>query len=145
MKTYKVASPLRVKQSEKKDFILNLNNYRNTHYRSLNTTKINYKALMKAQIEKLPEFNEIIIHYTIYPASKRRTDIGNVVSVHKKYFEDALVEFGRIPDDDYTHILFNSESFGSVDKENPRVEITITPIEGEECFEFRVEKYDTIN
>jgi len=128
MKEYKVISPLRVKQSEKKDFILNLNNYRNTHYRSLNTTKINYKAVMKEQIEGLPEFEVITVHYTIYPASRRRTDLGNVVSVHKKYFEDALVEFGRIPDDDYTHIIFNSESFGNVDKENPRVVITISEV-----------------
>jgi len=128
MVKYEVISPLRVVQSAKKDFILNLNNYRNTHYRSLNTTKINYKAVMKEQIEKLPKFEVITVHYTIYPASRRRTDLGNVVSVHKKYFEDALVEFGRIPDDDYEHIIFNSESFGNVDKENPRVVITISKV-----------------
>jgi len=119
---------LRVPQSQKKDFILNLNNYRNTHFRSLNTTKINYKLAVEPQIRELPTFDQIKVHYTVYPASKRRTDLGNVVSVHKKYFEDALVEFGKIPDDDYTHIVFNSESFGEVDRENPRVEIEIREV-----------------
>lgn len=123
-------SPLRVPQSQVKDFILNLNNYRNTHYRSLNTTKINYKRLMEDQIKDLPNYDVITVHYTVYPKSKRKFDIGNVVSVHKKYFEDALVEFGKIEDDDYTHIIFNSESFGEVDKENPRVEIKIHEVKG---------------
>jgi len=125
-----VISPLRVVQSAKKDFILNLNNYRNTHYRSLNTTKINYKRVMEDQINELPKYDQVEVHYTVFPKSKRRFDIGNVASVHKKYFEDALVEFGKIDDDDYTHIVFNSESFGGVDKENPRVEIKITEVGG---------------
>jgi len=124
-----IISPLRVPQTQKKDFILNLNNYRNTHFRSLNTTKINYKKAVESQIKELPNYTKIVVHYTIFPASHRRTDLGNVVSVHKKYFEDALVEFGKIEDDDYNHIIFNSESFGEVDKENPRVEIRITPVE----------------
>ncbi len=111
-------------------FHINLNNYRNTHFRSLNTTKINYKKAMEEQIRELPTFTKIKVHYTIYPASRRRTDLGNVVSVHKKYFEDALVEFGKIEDDDYYHITYNSESFGGVDKDNPRVEIKITPVKG---------------
>ena len=123
-------SPLRVPQSQVKDFILNLNNYRNTHYRSLNTTKINYKRLMEDQIKDLPNYDVITVHYTVYPKSKRKFDIGNVVSVHKMYFEDALVEFGKIEDDEYTHIIFNSESFGEVDKENPRVEIKIHEVKG---------------
>ena len=123
-----IISPLRVPQTAKKDFILNLNNYRNTHYRSLNTTKINYKKAIEPQVKELPNYTRIKVHYTIYPASHRRTDLGNVVSVHKKYFEDSLVEFGKIEDDDYNHIIFNSESFGEVDKENPRVEIRITEV-----------------
>ena len=127
--TVLIISPLRVPQTQKKDFILNLNNYRNTHFRSLNTTKINYKLAVESQIRELPTLTKIKVHYTIFPASRRRTDLGNVVSVHKKYFEDSLVEFGKIEDDDYTHIIFNSESFGEVDRDNPRVEIRITEVE----------------
>ena len=130
-----IISPLRVPQTQKKDFILNLNNYRNTHYRSLNTTKINYKKLIQPQVEELPNYTKIVVHYTIFPASRRRTDLGNVVSVHKKYFEDSLVEFGKIEDDDYNHIIFNSESFGEVDKDNPRVEIRITQVEEDDTID----------
>lgn len=87
---------------------------------------------MEDQIRELPVYKTVKIHYTIFPKSRRRTDLGNVVSVHKKYFEDSLVEFGKIPDDDYTHIIYNSESFGGVDKDNPRVEITIIPVKDKE-------------
>lgn len=124
-----VISPLRVPLTKKKDFILNLNNYRNTHFRSLNASKITYKKTVESQIKELPNFTKIKVHYTLFPASHRRTDLGNPVSIHKKYFEDALVEFGKIEDDDYFHITYNSESFGGVDKDNPRVEIEIYPIE----------------
>jgi hypothetical protein len=83
---------------------------------------------MAEQILKLPKMEKIQVSYTLYPGTKRRTDTGNVVSVHKKFFEDALVELGIIPDDDYLHIVKSEESFGEVDKEFPRVEILITQL-----------------
>ena len=126
-------SPLKVwrgntkPRTAKQWFILNLNNYRNAHYLVLNRTKINYKATMANQISLLPKIvGPITIHYEIFAKTKRVLDIDNVVSVHKKYFQDALVELGRIEDDDFNYIVGSSESYGGVDKENPRVEITIT-------------------
>jgi hypothetical protein len=119
-------SPLSVYASSKKDFSINLNEYRNSHYQILNKAKINYKAVMHQQIMKLPKMDKIKIHYTIYPETKRLCDIGNIVSITKKFFEDALVEFKRIPDDNYNHVIGSSESFGCVDKDNPRVVILIT-------------------
>jgi len=92
---------------------------------TLNTVKVKYKEIMKEQIEQLPVFNKIIIHYKLFPKNKRLFDIGNVTSIHKKFFEDALVEFGRITDDNYLFVVGSTESFGGVDKDNPRVEITI--------------------
>ena len=123
-----IVSPLKVPVS-KKFFILNLNNYRNAHYIVLNKAKINYKSLISNQVKKLPKFEKIEIHYVLYPGTKRRTDIGNVISIHKKFFEDALTEFGIIKDDDYKHIVRSSEEFGAVDKNNGRVEIFIKDIE----------------
>lgn len=120
-----IISPLRILKTKDKYFILNLNNFRNTHYQTLNKAKINYKAVMYDQIIKLPCYERVTIDYKLYPKSKRRTDIGNVISIHQKFFEDALVELGRIEDDDYTHIISSTQSFGEVDKYNPRVEITI--------------------
>ena len=128
-----LSSPLKVWRGKTKPrkakqwFILNLNNFRNAHYLVLNRTKINYKAAMANQIQLLPVITcPVTIHYTVYPKTKRSFDIDNVVSIHKKYFQDALVEMGRIEDDDFTRIVGSSESYGGVDKDNPRVEITIT-------------------
>jgi len=128
-----LSSPLKVWRGKTKPrkakqwFILNLNNYRNAHYLVLNRTKINYKAAMANQIQLLPVMDyPITIHYTIYAKTRRKLDIDNVVSIHKKYFQDALVEMERIEDDDFDWIVGSSESYGGVDKENPRVEIHIT-------------------
>ena len=118
-------SPLSVQTARQTEFILNINNYRNTHYHTLNKAKINYKAVMAEQILKLPKMEKVWLHYTLYPKTKRRTDISNVLSIHDKFFCDALVEFGIIPDDNYHYIDQVIYEFGSVDPENPRVEIEL--------------------
>lgn len=129
VRAMKLISPLKVKQSKEKMFILNLNNYRNAHYMTLNKVKINYKEAMREQIQQLPVYNKVMIHYELYPKTRRITDIGNVVSIHKKFFEDALVELGRIPNDSFDHVIGSSESFGCVDGTDPRVEIYITEVD----------------
>ena len=127
--TWALDSPLKVPVSKNKSFILNLNNYRNAHYQTLNKAKINYKAHMWEQIDGLPVFEAVMITYRLYPGTRRRTDIGNVTSIHQKFFEDALVELGKIKDDDYFHILGSESEFVEIDKENPRVEIWIDEYE----------------
>jgi len=122
-----IESPLRV-PAGKNDFILNLNNYRNEHYQTLNKAKIAYKQLIHNQVAKLPKMNKIIVQYTLHPKTRHLTDIGNVIAIHKKFFEDALVEAGKLPDDNYQHLLSSSERFGAVDKDNPRVVINITDL-----------------
>ncbi len=118
-------SPLFVQYTSVKKFYLNLNAYRNANYHVLNTVKKNYKAIMSEQILKLDKMDKIEIRYVLYPKTKRLVDIDNVISIHKKFFQDALVELGKLPDDNYLHIIGSSESFGDVDKSNPRVEIII--------------------
>lgn len=121
----KLVSPLRVMKNKKKDWILNLNNYRNTHHYTLNTTKVNYKREMEAQLSGLVLTTPICITYILYPKTHRKTDLGNVLSIHQKYFEDALTEYGCIPDDTYEHIPLVMFEMGEVDPEEPRVEIVI--------------------
>ena len=120
-----IISPLSVSISKKKKFIMNLNNYRNAHYQALNNAKIAYKAALADQIANMRRMVMVRIHYTLYPKTRRLTDIGNVISIHKKFFEDAMVEFGKLEDDNYKFITSSSESFGEVDKSNPRVEIEV--------------------
>ena len=94
---YRFSSPLQIFVGKRK-FILNLNNYRNTHYRVLNNAKVTYKMYMKKQIEKLPRLQPPIqITYTVFKGDKRNCDIGNICSVHQKFFEDALVPSITLP------------------------------------------------
>jgi hypothetical protein len=129
-----IISPLRVPVSAKKDFILNLNNYRNTHFRVLAKAKRVYTEMMlTGQLVGLQGFLQAEMFYRLYPKTRRRTDIGNVCSVHQKFFEDAMVKAHMIPDDDYKHILQNTQlPVLEVDKFDPRVEILIRPIEVKE-------------
>lgn len=121
----KFISPLKILKSKLKYFILNLNQYRNTHYRILNTCKINYKKYMESQIKKAPKFNRVLCLYKVYFGSKRSWDVGNVCSVHEKFFEDALVELGKLPDDNNHYIPLVIYLGCGIDKDNPRVEIEV--------------------
>lgn len=119
-------SPIAIPVSKRKKFILNLNNYRSGHYRVLNKAKIEYKEFMKEQILRhKKKLHKICIIYTVYQPSRRRFDVGNVCSVHQKFFEDALVELGRLEDDKYNYIPMSVFCFGGVDPDNPRVDIEV--------------------
>lgn len=122
---YRFSSPLQIFVGKRK-FILNLNNYRNTHYRVLNNAKVTYKMYMKKQIEKLPRLQPPIqITYTVFKGDKRNCDIGNICSIHQKFFEDALVELGKLPDDNHNMIKRSIFEWGGIDKLNPCVMIMI--------------------
>ncbi|MGL4252886.1 MAG: hypothetical protein ACRCR2_02335 [Fusobacteriaceae bacterium] len=120
-----IKSPLFIQVNPKTKFILNLNNYRNAHYHTLNKAKILYKEHMKEQILKLPKLNAVRLVYIMYPGSKRSTDTGNVCSIHQKFFEDALTELGILTDDNYKIVQKSEFEFGSVCKELPRVDIYV--------------------
>jgi hypothetical protein len=121
----KFISPLKVLATKVRHFILNLNQYRNTHYRVLNNCKINYKEVMKAQINHSPKFKKVLCLYKVYAPSRRSFDLGNVCSVHEKFFEDAFVELGKLPDDNIDYIPLVIYLGCGIDKERPRVEIEV--------------------
>lgn len=127
----KLMSPLKILCSKVRSWILNLNSYRNTHYRVLNTCKINYKKYMERQIKKLPYMDKIACIYTAYNGTKRSFDLGNVCAVHEKFFEDAMVELGKLPDDNINHIPLVIYMYGGLDKDKPRVEIDILELNKE--------------
>lgn len=106
---------------------LNLNWYTSVHYRTRGSAKKKFTNMMREQIEGHdPIKGEIKISYTYY-AKRNGTDLDNFIGVVKKFFQDAIVELGLIPDDNVTVIVQNSERYGGVDKDNPRVEAVITP------------------
>lgn len=123
----RLESPLAVRVNSKRQFILNLNNYRNAYFRTLNTAKIAYKKFMEEQIlsEIYKPLDKIAIQYKVFKGDRRRFDIGNVTSIHQKFFEDAIVELGKLPDDRHENLPLTFNTFGGISTDRPRVEITI--------------------
>lgn len=129
MEAIRLYSPLDIIIYGKRKFILNLNQYRNLHYRVLNTAKIKYKEYMKEQIEKIPTLDKpICILYTVRKGDKRSYDVSNICCIHDKFFEDALVELGKLKDDNKKFVPMVVYLEGYMDRERPRVDIEIYPI-----------------
>jgi len=132
MKTIKFNTPFavylpRVKSKDKR-IAMNLNTYRNLHFLVNNQAKKVYKDLMKEQLENLEIETPVEITYQVFKPSKRSLDKMNVVSIASKFFLDAVTEYGCWEDDNddnvKTEIILPTE----LDKDNPRVEITIKTI-----------------
>jgi hypothetical protein len=107
---------------------INLNWYRNAHRGESNEVKKLYKALLAEQIAKCDNLPEpCMIAYLFYPGSRRKIDLGNVIAITDKFFLDALVESGKLSDDNCKVIPCYKAEFMAVDKENPRIEAHIMP------------------
>lgn len=93
-----------------KRFALNLNVYRNAHYQVLNKAKIIFKNQLLAQYPEIKRIKarRVQIEYYIEKCDNRKFDIMNVISIVDKFFLDALVEFGCIPDDNYNHVIYKA-------------------------------------
>jgi len=127
--------PLTVPVTKRKKFSLNLNNYRNTHFQTLNKAKKIYRDLVwdayiianRRGVTLQPPFR---LTYTVYPKTKRRCDVANIATVVDKFACDALVELRLMDDDDYLHVPIVVYQIGKVDKEHPRCELTIESLCG---------------
>jgi len=83
---------------------------------------------MTKQIKKSKKFKKVLCLYRVYAGSKRSFDLGNICSVHEKFFEDAFVELGKLPDDNINYIPLVIYLGCGIDKDNPRVEIDVMEI-----------------
>lgn len=134
---YTIQSPLRIvigktKAGKLREFNLNLNAYRNAYFRTLNESKRKYKTFIVDQLQDKPKYNRVAIIYQVFKGDARRYDIGNIISIHQKYFEDAMVECGKLPDDKASNIPMVLYTDGGIDRDNPRVQITVFNIEQKE-------------
>ena len=130
-----VELPLRVPVSKKQDFILNLNIYRNAHPMVLNKAKIVFADMVRGKIKHIPWMPRCELIFTLFPGDARLVDTSNVCSIQDKFFNDMFVEAGKLDDDNYTIVLSSRYNFGGIDRLNPRVEVTIIPIEKEEIMQ----------
>ena len=124
---YEIIAPLRVKVG-KKYVALSLNVYRNLHFHLLNQAKIEFQIQVQQQIFALPQMDKVKIHYEFFYVDKRVHDLNNSMAVISKFFEDSLVLAKIIPDDNYLFITGSSNSWGGIDKLNPRCLIQITEV-----------------
>ena len=123
----KIDLPLEVYYSKKKKFILNLNNYRNAHYRVLSISKSLYSDNLVPRLKDFDRFTEpVSLTYTYYARSKRRLDISNPCSIIDKFTCDALVKAEILEDDSFKQIKEVVYKFGGVEKDNPRCELVIS-------------------
>ena len=123
----KIDLPLEVHYSKKKKFILNLNNYRNAHYRVLSISKSLYSDNLVPRLKDFDRFTEpVSLTYTYYARSNRRLDISNPCSIIDKFACDALVKAEILEDDSFKQIKEVVYKFGGVEKDNPRCELVIS-------------------
>jgi len=127
---YSLIAPTRIvlprKTKADKVIPINLNWYRNAHYQVSNQAKKIYKQSMTNQIMPLPMFGSISISMTYFSKTKQKSDIDNWCSVNNKFFQDALVELGKLEEDNYLYVPKVSYSYGGLDpRKQGYIEITI--------------------
>ena len=123
----KIDLPLFVFVSKVRKKWLTLNSYRNWHYKVSN----NCKKKFKEDIKHLLDFRldgKVKIDYEYYAPDKRKRDLMNVISVIDKFFQDAMVESGCIEADDISIVVEVNSKYMGIDRERPRLEVTIKKI-----------------
>lgn len=106
-------------------FWINMNQYRNAHFRTLDKAKKVFKEQVREQILALPYLDKIAVSYTYFPGKGITADTNNVCAIADKFFLDALVELSRIKNDTRAFVLGTQMLPGPKDITNPRVEARI--------------------
>lgn len=107
-----------------KNYWLTMNNYRNW----MGIVSNNVKQAFKDTVDTstlVPVVPPVQLIYTFHYPNLSHRDIGNSLAVVSKFTEDTLVSAGIIPDDNYTIVPSIIGEFGSIDRNNPRCEVTI--------------------
>ena len=122
------------KTMKDKRFSLNQNIFRNKTFIEMNNAKKIYKDIVSEAVRETGiddlriRDTKVRVTYTLFPQSRRRTDLSNVLSAVQKFTDDSLVELGILEDDDYKIISEVVYKFGKVDKEHPRAELVVEKI-----------------
>lgn len=114
------------KRSKAKRIYLSLNVYRNLHHTSSNAAKHAYKRIVWDQLDAMDTYpipTPCKVTVTLYAPDKRDRDLGNFGAIAQKFVDDAVVEYGLLPDDSVKYIKECSYLWGGVDTANPRFEV----------------------
>lgn len=129
--TYVVSLPLYITTGirKKTKYSINLNAYKLWYYAQCATIKRIYSEQVGKTIEHLPKFRKIKLSYKVHFGRATKYDLDNIIAVTSKFFQDTLVEHGKIDDDNIDFIPETHNYAGDIDRENPRVDVTIEELE----------------
>ena len=132
MSEYRFTLPIyltfKLKTKKDRKISINLNWFRSSHHRDYEKAKAQYCEEMAEQIkafDPLPDDAKFKIHYDFYAAANNGPDLDNFTGAAKKFFQDALVKYGFIHDDNVNYIIANSEKYCGIDTKNPRIEAKV--------------------
>ena len=127
-KVYKATFPLGIRTPKGKWLPYSGSWYRNAHFFESNKLKKHYTETLAApQLTNHSPMSGVVYSlFVLYKANRRRLDLDNYTSVHKKFFNDALTTYGIIEDDDTNHVSLQINVYGGIDKDNPRVDIYVS-------------------
>ena len=126
MKRITINLPIAIYKNKNR-YSLNLNQYRNWHYRTSNQIKSIFHVTVGGRLDFVFE-GPVMIHYDYYAPDKRKVDLMNVVSVVDKFFQDTMVVKGCIEADDVSIVKRVKATYRGIDRDNPRIEATIISI-----------------
>ena len=116
------------KKGKLKDYHINLNNYRNWNFRESNKLKKKYTKIAIASLTGVDPFKKIKLEFTMRRGDRKKVDRANVLSIHEKFFCDALTKCGIIEDDNDCFVESTFYQTGEINRDNPHVEIKIIEV-----------------
>ncbi|MEX3610053.1 hypothetical protein VVR12_03255 [Rothia sp. LK2588] len=130
MTTYKLTIPIpyttNPKTGRQEANLLSANTRKHWTDRKTKTNHWRPAGLKAAQAAALPVLTPYAeIHAHIYKARAGRYDPANLYPTAKAII-DGFTDYGLTEDDDYTHLDGPHMHHGGFDKNNPRIELTIT-------------------
>jgi len=125
----KIITPFRQRVTRKtmkdKLYTININQYRNWHHSVESKVKKQFTIDLEDQLKGVVFDGVVDITYQVFKPTNRRLDKMNVVSITSKYTLDAITHYECWEDDNDEVIRFETILPTQLDRENPRVEVTI--------------------
>ena len=121
-----ITLPIYWQQSGKKTVLVSMNAYRNWHYHTSNKFKSEFSELVLNQLDKN---TKIPSPYQVRMAvfyKNTNCDASNIVALIEKVVLDVLQSVNIVENDSVKHHIQTFWFVQAQDKNNPRVEITIT-------------------
>jgi len=106
--------------------LIGMNFFRNAHHFIQNKLKQDLEQYLKDSFNGSLDIitSTYKVHYTLYYKNPA-CDGSNIIALSEKIFLDFAQSVNLITNDNVKYHLGSSWSIGGIDKENPRVEITI--------------------